>query len=263
MVPMDNLLKIILDASLLASQAILAEYQKPTTTIITKPDNSPVTPADLASHDIFKKILGEHFPAIPLVSEEDFEADKFPPADNYFLLDPLDGTREFIKKTGEFSISIALVTNGQPTFGAIFHPTTNSGYLGGKGQGVYFYHHDNAKEQGDLQKVTKPKILDHTAIVVSPSDPYPERFEKMLGMPIDHVARRGSALKFFSLIDGTANFYPRTAPSYEWDIAAGHALVAELGGHLRSVDKTQQKEMNTEMSYGKATAKNGHFICTI
>ncbi|MDI9314002.1 MAG: inositol monophosphatase family protein [Hydrotalea sp.] len=267
---MDNMLEIILGASLMASQAIMAEYQKATTTITTKPDNSPVTPADMASHEIFKTILTQYYPGIPLVSEEDFDADKFPPADNYFLLDPLDGTKEFIKKSGEFSISLALIEHGRPTFGAIWQPTINSGYLGGK-PGVYFYDGagDMAAPLSDpakkLQKISQPKKLPDVAIVVSPSDPYPERFEKILGKKITRVARRGSALKFFALLDGTANYYPRTAPSYEWDIAAGHALIAPFGGTLLPIDKNPAPldGATMTMAYGKVGAKNSHFICAI
>ena len=248
------MLEVILAASITAGHAIMTEYQKPTITVMTKPDNSPVTPADLASHEIFKTMLAKHYPAIPLVSEEDFHAENFPPADSYFLLDPLDGTKEFIKKSGEFSISLALIEHGRPTFGAIFQPTLHCGYLGGKKDGVYFY------DGKSLQKITLPKKLPDTAIVVSPSDPYPERFEKMLGKKINRVIRHGSALKFFSLINGTANHYPRTAPSYEWDIAAGHALIMQCGGDLLAVNQQQQP---MPMTYGKPDARNGHFICTI
>ncbi|MGI9461261.1 MAG: 3'(2'),5'-bisphosphate nucleotidase CysQ family protein [Alphaproteobacteria bacterium] len=250
---MENFLSVILNLSLVASRAIMDEYQKDNITITRKPDNSPVTSADIASHDIFKKTLYQYYPTIPLVSEEDFHPDSYPPQGDYFLLDPLDGTGEFIKKTGEFSISLAFIKGGVPCFGVICHPPTRHGYIGGD-EGVYIYHEKN------LQKITPPTTSTDTNIVVSPHDKTPMRFENILGKTINGICHRGSALKFFALLEGKANHYPRTTPSYEWDIAAGHALIKKLGGEFMAIDKAGKKQ---KMTYGKPDAKNHHFICYI
>lgn len=282
----NNLTTISLQLARAASTAIMAIYRCDHIDITTKPDGSPVTAADMAAHDIFAKGLAQHFPTIPLVSEEDFHPTQFPPVagvrhgidtptmvDSYFLLDPVDGTREFIRKTGEFAINVGLVVAGRPVFGLIWHPPSDSGYSGGI-DGVFFH-------RGDVATAVKPpaavldadgdsgehiKTNDGNAaplnaaplnIVVSPSDKNPYRFEKMLQRKIDRISYRGSSLKFFSLFDGSANCYPRTAPSYEWDIAAGDALLRGLGGRLITADNGR------DMTYGKKGALNGHFIATI
>ncbi len=265
---MKNLLQVALQCSLAASQAIMDYYNAGNFNITIKPDKSPVTPADMASHNIFSNLLAQHFPTIPLVSEEDFHPNSFPPASKYFLLDPLDGTKEFIKKSGEFSISLGLIENNMPVFGAIFHPATNMGYFGGTcmnhetivdaagqvDQAIYFYDGTN------FQLRTKPKNLPFAAAVLSMNDMRPERFEKMIGKKIEKTCYRGSALKFFSLFDGSANYYPRTAPCCEWDIAGGHALINQLGGKLIAIDENNQAH---PMSYGKANARSGHFLCSL
>lgn len=269
-----------------AGQAIIQEYENPNVTISQKPDGSPVTSADLASDEIIRHGLAQAFPEIALVTEESFSGEQFPPKNpNYFLIDPLDGTKEFIKRSGEFAINIGLIIAGQPCFGVIWHPLSNSGYIGGIIS--HAHHYLQFYSGGKMINLLDPSItvnavsvlsenllqvMQKIQLVVSPMEKNPQRFLPLLqkklaqlqpsiSTPMPDLATteyRGSSLKFFALLEGSARFYPRFAPSYEWDIAAGHALLRGLNGHVEKWDKDYN--IFSEMDYGKKNAFNGAFL---
>lgn len=218
-----------------------------------KNDGSPVTLADQASEDIILKGLSALTPNIPVIAEEQFEAGKAPDISNaheYWLVDPLDGTKEFIKGTGDFTINIGLIRDGVPVFGLVYLPATDDLYYGGQGMGVYLN-----GEQVNI-KSYHPDI--GLTLIGNPDKITPERKRLrdafLKGMLVrDHVIR-GSSVKFCMIADGTAHLYPRFVPTYEWDTCAAHAMLLEVGGDIIDFETGQR------LTYGKPKHLNGPIV---
>ena len=234
--PLKELALSIVPAAQRAGAAIMDIYHS-NQNVRYKADRSPVTDADHASEDLILEALHELAPDIPAVAEEQLAAGDSPDVKRcFFLVDPLDGTKEFIKVNGEFTINIALVEAGRPVFGLIYAPDKNDCYMTlGDNSAVRFElrpDHNPAPRQGfDLQPLTGEALGQRslTAIVSrSHLTPETEGFLQKLGDPARSLL--GSSLKFGVIARGEADVYPRFAPTSEWDTAAGHALLNATGG---------------------------------
>ncbi|MFB9066594.1 3'(2'),5'-bisphosphate nucleotidase CysQ [Pseudofulvimonas gallinarii] len=211
-----------------AGQAILAVYRRDFDVAI-KDDHSPLTEADLASHRLLVDGLSAIAPGLPVVSEE--SAVQVPAVERlrwprYWLVDPLDGTREFIKRNDEFTVNIALVENRRPVFGIVHAPALDE--LAWAARGVGAWH-----EQGGIRSALAGRPLPEVPVVCVSRSHASARTQTVLDALGTHEAlAAGSALKFIRLAQGRADLYPRLGPTSEWDTAAGQCIVEEAGGSL-------------------------------
>ncbi|MEW9671087.1 3'(2'),5'-bisphosphate nucleotidase CysQ [Ammoniphilus sp. 3BR4] len=237
-----------------AGQAILEIYQTDFT-IENKEDDSPLTSADKASHAIIAKALKESYPVIPVLSEEGkgvaYEERKN--WNRFWLVDPIDGTKEFIKRNGEFTVNIALIENGYPVLGVIYAPALGTLYVGQQGEGAY-----KVDDRG-IKTELKVKALEESqyTIVESRSHPSPEVNEYLskLEKRFTQIRRieKGSSLKFCAVAEALADSYPRFGPTMEWDTAAGQAIVEAAGGKVVNLQ-------GQRFSYNKESLLNDYFI---
>jgi 3'(2'), 5'-bisphosphate nucleotidase len=243
-------LDTILETMRQASQEIMNIYNQDFQ-ITQKADNSPLTQADQISHQIIKEFLEEHTPKIPIISEEDDIPDystrkkwKY-----FWLLDPLDGTKEFIDKNGQFTINLALIQDSTPILGIIQAPALDTVYWAEKGKGAF-------KREKLTQKIQVRKNVSQKDLVAAISRSHlASEDKKMLEKyKIKQTIAMGSALKFCLLAEGKADFYYRFNPTMEWDTAAGQILVEEAGGVVLD-------EHGKTFNYNKTTLLNGSFLC--
>ena len=237
----EELLKIS-NISVEAGRIILDYYNK-NLNITFKADESPLTQADLASNKLITDTIKKITPNIPILSEEEFiEWDVRKEWKKYWLIDPLDGTKEFIKKNGEFTVNIALIENNRPILGVIYAPASNELYFAKKNFGSYkiltnkqLNTLDNAKKISiKINKTNKVKIIGSR----SHSNPI---LQKWVSKNFNdfQILQKGSSLKFCLIAEGFADIYPRFGPTSEWDIAAGHIILEEAGGKLKSIDNKE------------------------
>ena len=237
----EELLKIS-NISVEAGRIILDYYNK-NLNITFKADESPLTQADLASNKLITDTIKKITPNIPILSEEEFiEWDVRKEWKKYWLIDPLDGTKEFIKKNGEFTVNIALIENNRPTLGVIYAPVSNELYFAKKNFGSFkiltstqLNTLDNAKKISiKINKTNKVKIIGSR----SHSNPI---LQKWVSKNFNdfQILQKGSSLKFCLIAEGFADIYPRFGPTSEWDIAAGHIILEEAGGKLKSIDNKE------------------------
>jgi 3'(2'), 5'-bisphosphate nucleotidase len=197
-----------------------------------KANNTPVTPADLLAHDTIKAGLGELTPAIPLLSEEAViapfaERQSWP---MYWLVDPLDGTREFLRKSGDFSVNIALISDHQPVLGVVYMPVYDVCYFAQQGAGAFVQYHDQPSQQ-----ITTRAVAEPLTVLVSRSHKN-ERLAHFLRLHPDYqVIEMGSSYKCCQIAEGKADFYPRFSQTMEWDTAASHCILREAGGEIYAI----------------------------
>ncbi len=264
----NKLLILALKAVLNARHEILSVYNDHID-VETKDDGSPITMADKASDKIITSTLSES--EIPVISEESnlLQYDKRKDSKFLWIVDPLDGTKEFIKRNGEFTINIALVNRSEPVFGITAVPVQDTVYLGCIKRGAYKIAINNDlkidPESSNFQSIlnhSEQLFTDNTnnLLTIATSRSYKNVFtEKLFSLltgediPVK-IIRRGSALKFGLIAEGTANIYIRGGHSYEWDTASGHALVAAAGGEVLSLTDGQP------LKYNKPDLKNPGFI---
>jgi 3'(2'), 5'-bisphosphate nucleotidase len=243
-------LEPILETLKQASEAVMRIYQTDFQ-FTQKQDHSPLTLADQASHQIIKEFLEEYTPDIPLISEEDEIPDyEIRKKWKYFwLLDPLDGTKEFIDKNGEFTINLALIQNNRPILGIIQVPAQQTVYWAEKGKGAF-------KRNTFTEKITSRKSSHSDDYVAAISRSHlAEQDKAMLDKyKIKKTIAMGSSLKFCLLAEGRADFYYRYNPTMEWDTAAGQILVEEAGGVVLD-------DKNKVFLYNKPSLLNGAFLC--
>lgn len=202
--------------------------------VVQKEDASPLTQADLASHCLIRDALLALTPDIPLLSEESAALDYASRANwsEYWLVDPLDGTKEFIKRNGEFTVNIALVRDHEPALGVVHVPASGMTYWGMTGAGAM-----RVERNGHAQAISVRRPCPEPAVVVgsrSHANPRLEQHLAALG-PYELVSM-GSSLKFCLVAEGKADFYPRLGPTSEWDTAAAHAVVIAAGGQVVTLD---------------------------
>lgn len=218
-----------------------------------KADSSPVTAADIAAEAVIEEGLARLAPDIPLVAEEAAAEGRVPDISGgrFWLVDPLDGTREFISRNGEFTVNIALIENGRPVLGVVHAPALGLTYTGAAGLGATF------RRTGEA---TSRRIVVRTApsggvtIVASRRHGDPEAIDRLLrGHPVADRKTAGSSLKFCLVASGDADIYPRFGRTMEWDTAAGQAILEAAGGRVTDAH-------GAELAYGKAGFENPPFI---
>jgi 3'(2'), 5'-bisphosphate nucleotidase len=241
---------LIDDLTAVVSRAAAAIRQVAPAVPRLKADRSPVTAADEAAEAVILEALARLMPGVPVVSEEAAaRAPCGPLGARFILVDPLDGTREFIAGLDEFTVNIAIVSNGVPTMGIIAAPAQGRVWRGALGRGA---------ERLDLAPgaapdaarnvvVLRPRLRPERGLVatVSRSHLDPRTAAFVAGLPGAEQMLCGSSLKFCRLAEGSADVYPRLAPTREWDIAAGHAVLAACGGAVRAPD-------GTALAYGRS-----------
>jgi 3'(2'), 5'-bisphosphate nucleotidase len=197
----------------------------------TKSDDSPLTQADLAAHRCIVTGLEKLQPALPILSEEGksmafSERGRW---ERYWLVDPLDGTKEFIKKNDEFTVNIALIENGEPVLGVVHAPALGATYSAARGIGAF-------RDDGNgAQPISCRKAPERPTFVVSRSH-RDDALETMLArLPAHEATSRGSSLKFCLVAEGAADLYPRTGPTCEWDTGAGQCVAEVAGARMRSL----------------------------
>lgn len=249
-----------IDASLLndvialaerAGKVILDYYAKGAKTRI-KADKSPVTEADEAAEAVIVPALEKLLPGTPIVAEEAMARGAVPKVANgrFWLVDPLDGTREFLKRNGEFTVNIALVEEGVPILGVVHAPALGLTYAAcGPGTAV------RKDGSGPMRAIAARAIPEEGAVVVaSRSHSDAETLEKFLsGRKVAGVKQAGSALKFGLVASGEADLYPRLGRTMEWDTAAGHAVLLAAGGSVETLD-------GQTLRYGKESFANPDFV---
>ena len=209
-----------------------------------KDDGSPVTAADIEAEAAIREGLAAFAPALPIVSEEETEHHHFAAGVSYFLVDPLDGTREFIAGRDEYAIAIALMTDGAPRLGVIVAPAFGTIWRGAVGEGAarLKFAADGTLSPPERIHVRKQPQREPVALV-SRSHLDPDTQSYLASLPQPRTIACGSALKFCRIAEGGADIYPRLAPTHDWDVAAGHAIVLAAGGQMRAPD-------GSELCYG-------------
>lgn len=243
---------LLCDAARAAAAEILDVYSRDFA-VEHKADDSPVTEADRRSHTLLMERISTLFPDIPIISEEGNEVPYAERAnyERFFLVDPLDGTKEFIKKNGEFSINIGLIHNKQPIFGLIHIPVKHTCYFGGPGFGAYRCTAEHT-ESRPIHTI-KPAVGEEAVILASRSHASDIPEEALRRYPKHKLQAAGAATKFCLLAEGKAHAYPRQGPTWEWDTAAGHALLLGAGGSFTALD-------GSPFLYNKESLLNGGFF---
>ena len=257
-------LNLAIAASLKAGKVIMDVYNS-TIEVEYKDDKSPLTEADTRANDVINTFL---VPTnIPIISEENKQTEYTTRKqwNQCWIVDPVDGTKEFIKRNGEFTVNIALVTNGKPELGVIYVPVTKTIYVANVNTKEAFKaeldSHDASIEAVYKAAMTlkpKPEQSNPVQIVGSRSHMSPETLDfveaiKKQGKAVE-VVSKGSSLKFCIVAEGNADVYPRFAPTMEWDTAAGQAICNAVGIHVIS------KETNKELLYNKENLLNPWFL---
>lgn len=199
-----------------------------------KDDASPVTEADNAGEDIILAGLRNLASDIPVLAEERASAGKIPELGAlFFLVDPLDGTREFINRTGEFTVNIALVQNGQPVLGVVYAPAINRLYGGDAEHGAWVCDVDEDGATGPRRKISAASVPDKGLIAVASRSHRSAETDAFLEtLDVADFAAAGSSLKFCLLAEGKAHIYPRFGRTMEWDTGAGQAVLEAAGGEV-------------------------------
>jgi 3'(2'), 5'-bisphosphate nucleotidase len=223
-----------------------------------KDDGSPVTLADQVAEALILEELVRIDPSIPVVAEESVAAGRVPDVSGgrFWLVDPLDGTKEFISRNGEFTVNIALIANGEPVIGVVLAPAIGgpAGRLfgGALGHGAWV-EDDQGRRQIRCRRVPAAGLT----VVASRSHGDAAALETLLaGRQVAKVTNAGSSLKLCLVAEGLADLYPRQGRTMEWDIAAGHAVLAAAGGSVRRLDDA------APLRYGKQGLDNPHFVAS-
>ena len=245
----DDIIRISKDAG----KKILSIYNSDDFDITIKDDNSPLTLADQASNEIICSNLKKNYKNIPILSEEEkmIEYSERKKWNTFWLIDPLDGTKEFIKKNGEFTVNIALIKNGIPILGIVHAPVLDITWYGSLDDGSFIIKKNNKKPI----KVCNPKKGSSTKIVASRSHSNNPKLENFLTKINNYeLVKMGSSIKICLVADGSAHFYPRFGPTMEWDTAAAHAVVKYAGGNILDLNT------DNELTYNKEKLLNPEFL---
>jgi len=236
-----------------AGDDIMAIYQGGPTAVTHKADDSPLTAADMAAHVRIVTGLQALTPDIPIVSEEGCVPDeRARSADRFWLVDPLDGTKEFVARNGEFTVNIALIEHGRAVLGVVTVPAQGLSYWGVVGQGAC------RRGAGEVQArplhVAVPRGGDRPLRVMASKSHLNEATRALIARMGHHeLVQAGSSLKFCRIAEGAADVYPRLGPTCEWDTAAAQAVVEAAGGHVCTLQ-------GEPLRYGKAEVLNPDFV---
>ena len=218
--------------------------------IDNKPDGSPVTSLDLYVDERLKKIVTKLYPRSCIISEETSNKSLVYEDDDFFLIDPIDGTKEFISNRFDYTINLCRLKNKVPFFSVVYCPEIDELYYAKMGIGSFL----NGKT---LKGSNNHNYLKIVASNSHSSKNFSNKLAKFLGLKIIKNERMGSSLKICRIAKGDFNLYPRYHPTMEWDIAAAHLILSEAGGSIRT-----QKDL-TELTYLKSDLKNENFIASI
>ena len=263
----EEQISLLCQLAVRAGEEILKIYAEPFE-VENKADGSPVTKADAAAERIILAGLGEAFPDIPVVAEESVEAGNLPEVgDVYFLVDPLDGTKEFLKKNGEFTVNIALIEKGVPVFGVVSAPALGEIYWGGapSSSGTGGTHAFKARiADGSLVAVEPVRVrtppADGLSVLASRSHLSEETSALIDRLNVAERLSVGSSLKLCWVAAGRADLYPRLAPTMQWDIAAGDAVVRAAGGAVVLAADGSDFVYTVPENATKDDLRNPHFI---
>lgn len=234
-----------------AGAAIMEVYQGGYT-VVQKQDESPLTSADRLSHEVIAEMLADRFPDIPVLSEEGANIPFEVRAQwrRFWLVDPLDGTKEFIKHNGEFTVNIALIEDGVPVFGVVYAPARQILYWGAQGSGAFMQQGDDPPVAIQVRQIAMNSGL---TVVMSRSHPSPELEMFLKEYHVAEALPVGSSLKLCVVAEGKADLYPRLGPTMEWDTAAGQAVVEAAGGTVCGLD-------GIPLRYNKQNLLNQFFV---
>jgi len=224
-----------------------------------KQDESPVTAADHAAEAIILARLKELAPGIPVVAEEQAAAGHAPQVGaSFFLVDPLDGTKEFIQRNGDFTVNIALIRDGVPALGVVYAPAKSRLFAGEVAPGRAFFSEQSPDESQSAARTeihVRKLPAEGLTVVASRSHRTPETDQYLARVKVGNLVSVGSSLKFCLIAAGEADLYPRLGPTMEWDTAAGHAVLLAAGGTVLDTD-------GAPLRYGKPGFRNPWFIAT-
>ena len=244
----------LLEACVTAARAAGDEIQRLAgrgVEIETKADSSPVTACDRAAEAIILEALRNAAPGVPVIAEEELAAGRIPAhGDTFFLVDPLDGTKEFVRGGDDYTVNIGLIVGDRPLLGVVHQPVGGTSWAGLVGEGAF------RLDSAGRRAIETRALGERRSAVASKShfnQATADYLEQALGL-CDHVAV-GSSLKFCVLAEGRADIYPRLSPTSEWDTAAGHAVLLAAGGRVDAPD-------GAPLGYGKPAFLNRGFCAT-
>ena len=232
-----------------AGRAIMRHYLDAESARLTdKSDGSPLTAADLAAHETIIAGLRRFAPEILIISEENKDNPPLAPGTPFWLVDPLDGTKEFLNRNGEFTVNIALISEDKPVLAAVHAPVLGMTYIGQTGLGAW-----RIKDGEAPQPIRVSAVQGELRVVASRSHS-DERTEALLRkLPHSRVVSAGSSLKFCMVAEGSADFYPRLGTTMEWDTAAAQCVLEAAGGKVVQCD-------GSPLRYNKNDRRNPHFF---
>lgn len=245
---LDGLLESVIDIAKAADKAILAIYRR-SFEVTYKDDASPLTEADLVSHQVIMDGLSKLEPAIPILSEE---GTKIPWAERqqwrtFWLVDPIDGTKDFVNRSGEFTVNIALVHEGVPVLGVVTAPALGEVFAGIVGKGAWKIDATGRRAISVVEPRSPLRVVASKNHLNAETRVYIDQ----LG---EHVlVQAGSSLKFCRIAEGAADHYPRLGPTCEWDIGAAQAVLEAAGGQVTTLE-------GAPMVYGKESVLNPYFV---
>ncbi len=246
--------RALLEACIVAAREAGAEILKLVAAgfeIEHKQDQSPVTVCDRAAEAIILAALAAAAPGVPVIAEEEVAAGRIPAhGDTYFLVDPLDGTKEFVRGGDDYTVNIGLIVGQAPQLGVVYQPAIDRLWAGVVGESAF------VEEAGARRAIVVRPLSDERAAVASKShftQATADYLEQAVGA-CGHVAV-GSSLKFCLIAEGLADIYPRLSPTSEWDTAAGHAVLLAAGGRVDGLD-------GAPLAYGKKAFLNRGFVAT-
>ncbi|CCG96023.1 PAPS (adenosine 3'-phosphate 5'-phosphosulfate) 3'(2'),5'-bisphosphate nucleotidase [Marinobacter nauticus ATCC 49840] len=232
-----------------ASEKVLHIYQSDFK-VNYKEDHSPITAADIASHDIIVKGLRQISRDIPILSEEGAEIpwEERKKWRRFWLIDPIDGTKDFTQRTGEFTVNIAMIEDGEPVMGVVTAPALKEAFWGIKGEGAHM-----RDRTGRVHRIRVAEPKDTLRVVASKNHLNEETRAFIDTLGAHETVQAGSSLKFCRIAEGHADIYPRMGPTSEWDTAAAHAVLVAAGGKVQTPE-------GQPLVYGKENILNPNFI---
>jgi 3'(2'), 5'-bisphosphate nucleotidase len=244
---LDSVIAIVRAAGALVMAVYATEFA-----VASKPDASPVTAADRRAGALLEAELARIAPGVPVICEESAGSGGVPPvADRFWLVDPLDGTREFIARNGEFTVNVALVVRGEPQLGVVFAPAVGRLFAGVTGAGAF-------EEVAQRRVRLACRRVPDAGLTVVSSRTHGDAAALaafLAGRPVAAQLGVGSSLKFCLVASGAADLYPRFGPTMEWDTAAGDAVLRAAGGRVGCLD-------GSALRYGKRGFVNPPFVAT-
>ncbi len=249
--PVEDLLPAVIEAVRAASLEVMRVYERGATSSKLKADASPVTEADELAEALICKHLERLLPGAPIVAEEAASAGRIPVLEgrSFWLVDPLDGTKEFLSRNGEFTVNVAWVEDGVPVLGAVAAPAIGMLWAG-VGDTAF-----SVDAQGQ-RRVLRTRDVPEEGLTVMGSRSHGdvEALQRLLhGQRVASISTAGSSLKLCRVAEGAADLYPRLGRTMEWDIAAGHAVLRAAGGEISTLE-------GSLLRYGKPGFENPHFV---